>query len=85
MEIKQSNRIQTSLINATEKKVLVYLAGRQPKWINSDHLTFIGFLGALIIGAGYVLSDLDIRWLWLSSFGFLVNWYGDSSTAPWPG
>ncbi len=78
MEVKQSNRIQTSLINAAEKKALVWLAGKQPKWINSDHLTFIGFLGAVIIGAGYILSDMDIRWLWLSSFGFLVNWYGDS-------
>ena len=40
MEIKQSNRIQTSLINAAEKKALVYLAGKQPKWVTSDHLTF---------------------------------------------
>lgn len=78
MEVKQSNRIQTSFINAAEKKALVWLAGKQPKFINSDHLSFIGFLGAVIIGAGYVLTNLDIKWLWLSSFGFLVNWYGDS-------
>ena len=78
MEIKQSNRIQTSLINAAEKKALVYLAGKQPKWVTSDHLTFLGFVGALIIGAGYVLTNWNINWLWLSSFGFFVNWYGDS-------
>ena len=78
MEIKQSNRIQTSLINAAEKKALVYLAGKQPKWVTSDHLTFLGFIGALIIGAGYVLTNWNINWLWLSSFGFFVNWYGDS-------
>lgn len=78
MEIKQSNRIQTSVLNAAEKKVLVWLAGKQPKWVNSDHLSFIGFLGAVIIGAGYILSDLNINWLWLCSFGYLVNWYGDS-------
>ena len=78
MEIKQSNRIQTSLINAAEKKALVYLAGKQPKWVTSDHLTILGFVGALIIGAGYVLTNWNINWLWLSSFGFFVNWYGDS-------
>ncbi len=78
MDINKSTRIQTSILNAAEKKALVWLAKRQPKCINSDHLTFIGFLGAVIIGAGYVLSNLDIRWLWLSCFGFLVNWYGDS-------
>ncbi len=78
MEVKQSNRIQTSLINAAEKKALVWLAGKQPAWINSDHLTFIGCIGAIIIGVGYILSDLNINWLWLASFGFLVNWYGDS-------
>ncbi len=78
MEIKQSNRIQTSIINAAEKKALVYLAGKQPKWVTSDHLTFLGFIGALIIGTGYILTNWNINWLWLSSFGFFVNWYGDS-------
>lgn len=78
METKQSNRIQTSILNAAEKKALVYLAGKQPKWVNSDTLTFIGFIGAVLVGAGYLLSNLSIQWLWLSNFGLLVNWYGDS-------
>lgn len=78
MEIKQSTRIQTSLINALEKKVLVWLAGKQPKWVNSDHMTFIGFIGALVIGAGFVLSNLNILWLWLANLGLVINWYGDS-------
>lgn len=78
MEIKQSTRIQTSLLNGVEKKALVWLAERQPAWVTSDHLTFIGFLGAVIIAIGYVLTTKNINWLWLSNFGFLVNWYGDS-------
>lgn len=78
MEIKQATRIQTSILNAAEKKALVYLAERQPKWVTSDMLTFIGFIGALIIAAGFILSNININFLWLSSFGLLVNWYGDS-------
>lgn len=71
-------RIQTSVLNALEKKVLVWLAQRQPKWMTSDILTYIGTFGAMVIAAGYILSSWDIRFLWLSSFGFLINWYGDS-------
>lgn len=75
---EQSKRIQTSILNALEKKALVWLAKRQPKWMTSDILTFIGVIGAVIVALGYALSNYDIRWLWLASFGFFVNWYGDS-------
>ena len=71
-------RIQTSILNAAEKKILVWLAERQPKWITSDILTYIGTFGAVMIAAGYMLSFMNINWLWLSSLGFAVNWYGDS-------
>lgn len=71
-------RIQTSILNAAEKRVLIWLAERQPKWMTSDILTWIGTAGAVVIAAGYTLSSRNINWLWLSSLGFVVNWYGDS-------
>ena len=71
-------RIQTSILNALEKKVLVWLAVRQPKWMTSDILTYIGTFGALTIAAGYILASRNINFLWLSSIGFVINWYGDS-------
>ena len=77
-ENQQANRIQTSILNPLEKKVLVYLAKRMPAWVTSDMLTFVGFLGALIVATGYALSNLNLNWLWLASFGFFVNWFGDS-------
>lgn len=77
-ETKQSTRIQTSLLNAAEKKALVWLAERQPQWMTSNILSFIGLGGSLLIGLGYALTGKDIAFLWLASFGFLVNWYGDS-------
>lgn len=77
-EKKQAARIQTSLLNAVEKKVLVYLAGKMPKWVTSDMLTFVGFLGSVIMATGYALSNLNLLWLWLASFGLVVNWFGDS-------
>ena len=77
-EHKQAERIQTSILNAAEKKALVWLAHRQPKWMTSDMLTGIGFFGALVISAGYILVNKDINFLWLASLGLVINWYGDS-------
>jgi len=78
METEHSNRIQTSLLNSTEKKILLWLAERQPKWMTSDKLTIIGFLGSILMCVGYIMTFKGIEWLWLCSFGYVVNWYGDS-------
>ena len=78
MKKEQSQRIQTSVLNGIEKKVLVWLAERQPRWMTSDILTVVGVIGSIIVAAGYVLSNYNIAWLWLASAGFLINWYGDS-------
>ena len=71
-------RIQTSILNELEKKVLIWLAERQPKWVTSDLLTYVGTFGAVVIAAGYILAAYNINFLWLSSLGFIINWYGDS-------
>ena len=75
---EESLRIQTSILNGIEKKILVWLANRQPGWMTSDILTVIGTIGAVIIAAGFIMAGNDIRFLWLSSLGFVINWYGDS-------
>ena len=77
-ETKQAARIQTSILNSYEKKVLVWMAERMPAPVTSDMLTFVGFLGACIVAAGYALSNLNLLWLWLANLGLLVNWFGDS-------
>ena len=78
MEIKQATRIQTSVLNGLEKKILVWMAERQPRWVTSNFLSFIGFVGAVVIAIGFILSDKNINYLWISSLGLLINWYGDS-------
>lgn len=79
-EIKQSVRIQTSLLNGVEHKFLVWMAPRLPHWVTSDMLTAFGVLGSFVVFLGYVIAGLtgEYNWLWLSSFGLLMNWYGDS-------
>lgn len=75
---KKAERIQTSFLNGIEKKALVWLASRQPRWVTSDMLTWTGTFGSVLIALGYILSSFNVNWLWLSSFGLIVNWYGDS-------
>ncbi len=75
---KKAERIQTSFLNGLEKKALVWLAARQPRWVTSDLLTWTGTFGSVLIALGYILSNLNANWLWLSTFGLIVNWYGDS-------
>ena len=54
------------------------MAERMPAWVTSDMLTFVGFLGALVMATGYSLSNLNLHWLWLSCLGLFINWFGDS-------
>lgn len=76
--IKQSTRIQTSILNGIEKKALVAMASRMPSWVTSDMLTWLGLVGAVIAAFGYALSDHNLAWLWLTYAGIILNWFGDS-------
>ena len=75
---ESSERIQTSILNKMEKKLLIWLAQRQPAWITSDFLTFIGVIGAVLFAIGGILAHIDTKFLWLASLGLVINWYGDS-------
>jgi phosphatidylglycerophosphate synthase len=77
-EYKEPNRINDILLGNAERAALQWLVERMPAWIFPDLLTGFGLFGALVIFAGYVLSNLDKNFLWLASLGFLMNWLGDS-------
>jgi archaetidylinositol phosphate synthase len=73
-----ATRVQRSLVAGVEKRALLWIAERTPDWLNSDHLTFLGFVAQCMAGVCYVLA----RWypsavLWC--IGCLaLNWLGDS-------
>ena len=75
---EMSNRIQTSFLSKAEKMALVWLAKKQPRWVTSDFLTFLGVFGAIVYALGCILANWNVMYLWLSSFGIVLNWYGDS-------
>ena len=50
MQKPREIRIQASLLAGLEKRALIWMAGRLPAWVGSDHLTGLGALAML--GAG---------------------------------
>src|SRR5207253_403515 len=54
------------------------LARRMPKWVNSDHLTFLGFLGMILAGTCYFYAKWNSLALVGAVVALAVNWFGDS-------
>lgn len=73
-----AKRIQYSFLRNIEKRTLDRIVAKIPDNVTSDCLTWIGFAGAIICAIGYGLSNYNINWLWLSSGGLVINWFGDS-------
>jgi phosphatidylglycerophosphate synthase len=79
MSDKQAHkRINDILLGPLERPALQWLAAHMPSWMTPDILTIIGIFGAVVIFAGYVLSNIHSGFLWLATIGFIINWFGDS-------
>jgi archaetidylinositol phosphate synthase len=77
-EFRNATRVQQSFVTSIEKRALLWMAERTPPWINSDHLTVLGFAAQIMAGVSYALARSDRYWL-LAVIGFLaLNWLGDS-------
>jgi archaetidylinositol phosphate synthase len=77
-KINKHQRVNDILLGPLERPALRWLSAHMPAWITPDICTAIGVLGALITSIAYILSNFDRNYLWLASFGFVVNWFGDS-------
>lgn len=78
MNEHNAKRVINTLTGPWEKKVLPKLALALPARIMPDHLTILGLIATLIIGAGYILTWYSKYWLFFASFGFVLNWHADS-------
>ena len=68
-------REHTSVLADAEKRLLIRMAGALPRWVNSDHLTTLGAVAMLGVGACF----------WAGGSALLLvipllalNWFGDS-------
>jgi phosphatidylglycerophosphate synthase len=77
-EFHEAARSLTSVLVPVEKRVLVWIAVRMPRWVNSDHLTGLAFAAMLFSGLSYWLARVTSVGLLLAVAGLAVNWFGDS-------
>lgn len=70
--------INTGITARLEEKAKEYICPRIPSYINSDHLTVIGFIGILICAVGFILGSTEKQYLALVIIGLFINWFGDS-------
>jgi phosphatidylglycerophosphate synthase len=75
---KDAVRLQESFTAAAERKALAWLAARLPDWVNSDHLTLLGFVAMFLAGVSYALSRTHRAGLILATLFLALNWFGDS-------
>jgi archaetidylinositol phosphate synthase len=66
------------LLAPAEKKTLLWLAHRTPRWVNSDHLTILGLAAMLMAGASYWTASRNRYALILVVVSLALNWLGDS-------
>jgi archaetidylinositol phosphate synthase len=67
-----------SVLAAVEKKLLIWIAHRMPRAINSDHLTGLAFAAMAVAGLAYAASRWNRDALWVVVAALAVNWFGDS-------
>jgi phosphatidylglycerophosphate synthase len=75
---REMRRVQESWVAAAEKRALLWLAARTPRWIGPDHLTLLGLAAQLGAGVCYALAAWN-RSALLGVIACLgLNWLGDS-------
>lgn len=51
-----SDRERTNILKKREQQTIMFLVQRIPKWMNSDMLILIGFLGSVIVFLAFVCA-----------------------------
>jgi phosphatidylglycerophosphate synthase len=79
MSVTTHVRQHNSLLAAAEKRALIWIAERLPRWINSDHLSALGLASMAGAGASFVVAQSDpVAGAALVVLFLLLNWFGDS-------
>ena len=71
-------REHRSILAAAEKRLLIRIAERLPRAINSDHLTTLALGAMALAGAAFAAARWDRRAFWFVVVALALNWFGDS-------
>jgi archaetidylinositol phosphate synthase len=76
--IEDHHRVNDILLGPIERPAIAWFVKHLPAWVTPDHLTFLGFLSAVLIAVCYWLTNFNMGFIWLANLGFFLNWFGDS-------
>ena len=75
---REARRIHTSMLAASEKRLLIWMAERLPRWVNSDHLTLLAGLAMAVAGVCYWIGPSSTAGMLTAILMLTINWWGDS-------
>jgi len=75
---RDAARVQQSFTAEIERRALAWYAARLPSWVQSDHLTLLGFAAMLLAGASYAFARWNRLGFLLAIACLALNWFGDS-------
>lgn len=74
----QEQRVNRALTAEMERRALVWMAERAPRWVTSDGLTVLGLAAHIGAGACYAMARFGRGWLAVGIACIALNWLGDS-------
>lgn len=78
VEFAEATRVATNPLAGLERRCLIWMAGRLPRWVTSDGLTALALAAMALTGAAYAVSPGRPAALLLAIVGLALNWFGDS-------
>ena len=78
VEFAEATRIATNPLAGLERRCLIWMAGRLPRWVTSDGLTVLALAAMALTGISYALAPAHPGALLLAIVGLALNWFGDS-------
>jgi phosphatidylglycerophosphate synthase len=78
VEFVEAQRLATNPLADLERRCLIWMAGRLPRWVTSDGLTLLALAGMGLTGLAYAVARNHPAALLLAIVGLGINWFGDS-------
>jgi archaetidylinositol phosphate synthase len=78
VEFAEAKRVATNPLAGLERRCLVWIAGRLPRWVTSDGLTALALAAMALTGMAYAAGPGHPGALLLAIVGLGLNWFGDS-------
>lgn len=74
----RTSRQNRSYLAIAEQSLIGVILPLLPNKVSPDHLTYLGFAGAILTGVSLAACSLSPAFLPLAVLGLFLNWFGDS-------